>query len=84
MILIKQSKDQFTTFRTRRIQSYCIDIENNDALKTIFMSEETMGDCKVIRFPNAYKTSKLRFRVLKATAAPSITELNVIYTSKSK
>ena len=76
---IKQSKDQFSTFRTNRIQSYCIDILKDNAWKTIYMSEETMGDCKVIQFPSAYKTSKLKFRVLKATAPPSITELNVIY-----
>jgi len=81
---IKQSKDQFSNFRTNRIQSYCVDILKDNAWKTIYMSEQPMGDCKVIHFPTAYKTSKLRLRVLKATAPPSITELNVIYTSKSK
>jgi len=75
---IIQSKDQFSTYRTNRIQSYCIDILLDTSWKTIYMSEKQMGDCKVIHFPTEYKTSKLRFRVLKATAPPSITELNVI------
>ena len=77
--IIKVAKDQFTTFRYNRIQAYCIDLWLNNEWKTVFMSEESMGDCKVIRFPNAYKTSKLRFKVLKASAPPSITELNVTY-----
>ncbi len=77
--IIKVAKDQFTTYRTNRILSYCIDCWLDNAWKTIYMSEEPMGDCKVIRFPKAYKTSKLRFKVLKASAPPSITELNVIY-----
>jgi alpha-L-fucosidase len=77
--IIKVAKDQFTTYRTNRIQSYCIDNWTGNTWKTIYMSEEPMGDCKVIRFPTAYKASKLRFKVLKATAPPSITELNVIY-----
>lgn len=76
---IIQSDDKFSTYRTNRIQAYCIDIWADNAWKTIYMGEESMNDCKVIRFPNAYKTSKLRFRVLKATAPPSITELNVIH-----
>ena len=76
---IIQSDDKFSTYRTNRIQAYCIDIMADNKWKTIYMGEESMGDCKVIRFPNAYKTPKLRFRVLKATAPPSITELNVIY-----
>lgn len=37
-----------------------------------------MGDCKVIRLPRKYKTSKLRFKVKKATAPPSLYELSVI------
>jgi alpha-L-fucosidase len=81
--IVKVAKDQFTTYRTNRIQSYSIDIWLNNEWKTVFMSEEPMGDCKVIRFPIAYKTSKLRFKVLKASAPPSITELNVIYMDKS-
>jgi alpha-L-fucosidase len=80
--IIKVAKDQFTTYRTNRIQSYCIDSWMGNAWKTIYMSEEPMGDCKVIRFPIAYKTSKLRFKVLKASAPPSITELNVIYMER--
>lgn len=80
---IIQSNDKFSTYRTNRIQSYCIDILKDNTWKTIYMSEQPMGDCKVIHFPNAYKTSKLRFRVFKAFAPPSITELNVIYWDKT-
>lgn len=75
------NRDFFSIERINRIQSYCIDIWNNNAWKTIYMGEESMGDCKVIHFPTPYQTSKLKFKVLKASAPPSITELNVIYFS---
>ncbi|MCU4157879.1 alpha-L-fucosidase [Carboxylicivirga sp. A043] len=74
----KDGGDGFSNYRTNRIQSYCIDILLNRGWKTIYMNDEPMGDCKVIKFPHPYRTSKLRFRVLKATALPSIYELNVI------
>ena len=37
-----------------------------------------MGDCKQIHFPRNYMTSKLRFKVLRASDFPSIWEFNVI------
>lgn len=80
--VITQSGDNFSTYRKNRIQAYSIDIRTDNEWKTIAMYEEPMYDCKVIRFPVAYKTSKLRFRVLKATAPPAITELNVIYENR--
>lgn len=37
-----------------------------------------MGDCKVIRFPQLYRASKIRLEITKALASPSIKEFNVI------
>lgn len=76
----KDGGDGFSNYRTNRIQSYCIEILINDKWKIIYLDDEPMGDCKVIRFPFSYKTPKLRFRVLRATAPPSIYEINVIQT----
>lgn len=78
---MKRAKDHFSNIRTNRIQSYQIDIwvEDENEWLTVYMSDVPMGDCKVIKFPNEYKTSKLRFKVLKAIAPPSINELSVIY-----
>ncbi len=74
----KRDNDHFSNYRTNRIQSYCIDIWLGDEWKTIYLNDEPMGDCKVIHFPISYQSPKLRFRVLKATAPPSIYEFNVI------
>jgi alpha-L-fucosidase len=71
-------KDYFTNYRFNRIQSYNIDIWKDNEWLTIYHGEESMGDCKVIRFPNSYQTTKIRLNVLKATAPPSIYEFNVI------
>lgn len=76
---VKKSNDNFSNTRHNRIRSYCIDIWKKGCWQTIYMSDEPMGDCKVINFPNAYKTEKLRLKVLDAIAPPSIYELNVIY-----
>lgn len=78
----KDGGDGFSNYRTNRIQSYSIDILRNNEWITIYMNDEPMGDCKVIRFPYPYQTSKLRFQVLKATAPPSIYEINVIKTER--
>ncbi|TRX70395.1 alpha-L-fucosidase [Carboxylicivirga sp. M1479] len=74
----KDGGDGFSNYRINRIQSYSIEIFKNKEWQTIYMDDKSMGDCKVIRFPYSYQTSKLRFRVLKATAPPSIYEINVI------
>jgi alpha-L-fucosidase len=71
-------KDFFSNYRFNRIQAYKIDIFKNDKWITVFSDDRSMGDCKVIRFPVYYQTSKLKLRVTKATAPPSIYEINVI------
>jgi len=75
----KDEGDTFSNYRTNRIQSYKIDILENDIWKTIYIGDEPMGDCKVIKFPYTYQTSKLRFNVLESIAPPSIIEFNVIH-----
>ena len=74
----KNLTDGFSQIRENRIQQYSIDVLKNGSWVTIYLSDESMGDCKVIKFPRNYKTSKLRFNVLKATAPPSIYELSII------
>jgi len=74
----KNLPDGFSQVRIPRIQQYSIDILQDGQWQTIFLSDEPMGDCKVVKLAVSYKTGKLRFRVLKATAPPSIYELSVI------
>lgn len=78
----KKMEDGFSQLRVSRIQRYCVDILQNGQWMTIFLSDEPMGDCKVISLPVKYRTSKLRLKVLKATAPPSIYELCVIDRGK--
>jgi alpha-L-fucosidase len=75
---VQQLPDHFSQIRVARIREYSIDIMLEGKWQTIFMDREPMGDCKVIRLPGSYKTSKLRLRVTKATGLPSITEISVI------
>ncbi len=70
--------DGFSQIRKPRIQQYSVDILQNGKWQTIYLGDEPMGDCKVIQFPRNYKASKLRFKVLKATALPSIYEICII------
>jgi len=72
------ANDIFSNYRFNRIQSYNIDIWKNNRWETIYTDNRPMGDCKVIRFPVYYQTSKVRLKVTKATAPPSIYEFNVI------
>jgi alpha-L-fucosidase len=81
---VKDAPDGFSQYRTPRIRQYAIDIILNKKWTTVYLSEDPIGDCRVIHFPVAYKTSNLRLRVLKATAPPSIYELNVIYINDKK
>lgn len=81
---VKKMEDHFTNFRSNRIQEYNLQILQNGEWNTIFMSEESMGDCKVIRFPKSYKTDKLRLNITKARDLPSIYEINVINMSRQK
>lgn len=78
----KNLPDGFSQVRLPRIQEYTVDILQNGRWETIFLGHEPMGDCKVIRLPRSYKTGSLRFRVLKASAPPSIYEISVIDLDK--
>lgn len=75
----KKSPDGFSQTRTNRIQQYSIDIWRDGNWQTIYLGAEPMGDCKVIRLPRKYTTSKLRCKILKASAPPSLYELSVIH-----
>jgi alpha-L-fucosidase len=74
----KNLPDGFSQIRTGRIQSYSIDILKDGQWHTIYLGTEPMGDCKVIRLPKRFQTSKLRVKILKATALPSLYEVSVI------
>lgn len=75
---MKKDNDGFSNIRNNRIQAYRIDIWAKEEWIPIYMSDEVMGDCKVIRFPRSYQTDRIRFKVLKAIAPPAIYEFNVI------
>ena len=74
----RTSDDGISTIRYNRIQSYQIDIWKQGQWLTVYMSDQPMRDCKVIRFPQYYQTSKIRLKVLKAIAPPSLYEFNVL------
>jgi alpha-L-fucosidase len=74
----RTSSDGFSNYRSNRIQEYSIDIWKNGQWTSIYTDNKPMDDCKVIRFPRYYQTSKIRLNVLKASAPVSIYEFNVI------
>lgn len=74
----KNLPDGFSQVRNGRIKEYTIDIFTKGVWQTIFLGTEPMGDCKVIQLPKNYTASKMRFKVVKATAMPSLYELSVI------
>jgi len=74
----KNKNDGFSNYRSNRIEAYDIDIWKEEGWLNIYHDETSMDDCKVIRFPVNYQTSKIRLNVLRATAPPSIYEFNVI------
>lgn len=74
----KQLADGFSNVRTNRIKSYSVQIFKDGKWETIYMSNESMGDCKVIRFPRYYSTPKIRLNILESEGLPSINEINVI------
>lgn len=74
----KDAEDGFSQMRQNRIQTYSVDLFQHGQWQTIYLGDEVMGDCKVIRFPKAYAGDRLRLRVLKATGLPSIKEISVI------
>lgn len=74
----RQLNDGFSNIRTNRIQEYNIQIWKNNQWITIYVGTESMGDCKVVLLPQYYHSEKIRFNILKASALPSIHEINVI------
>lgn len=76
--------DGFSNYRKNRIQGYQIEIIQKGKWIPIYVSDEPMGDCKVIRFPYNYYTSSIRLKVTRATAPPSIYEFNIIYEQIKK
>ncbi len=64
--------------RVNRIKRYSIDVLRNGEWNCIYVSDEPMGDCKVIKFQRNYKADKIRLKVLEASDFPSIYEFNVI------
>jgi len=77
---IEKARDGFSNIRTNRIQAYQIEIWKDNQWKPIYVSDEPMGDCKVIRLLHSYQTSQIRLNITKASAPPSIYEFNVIET----
>ncbi len=77
---VKTAADGFSQVREPRIKAYTVDIWHNNEWQTIYLSDQTIGDCKVIRLPKKYKTNKLRLNITKATEPPSIYEICVIDT----
>jgi alpha-L-fucosidase len=75
---VKTAGDGFSQVREPRIKAYHIDIWMNNQWQTIYLSDDPIGDCKVIRLPKKYKTARLRLNITKATAPPSIYEINII------
>ncbi|WP_235972626.1 alpha-L-fucosidase [Pedobacter ghigonis] len=78
----KELPDNFSQLRLPRIQEYEVAIFKDEKWQTIYLGTEPMGDCKVIRLPRNYQSPKLRFKVKKASAPPSIYEISVINTGK--
>jgi alpha-L-fucosidase len=74
----KNLPDGFSQLRTGRIMEYSIDILRKGQWQTIYLGNEPMGDCKVIRLARSYKTNKLKLKIVRATAPPSLYELSVI------
>lgn len=80
----KYADDGFSNVRVNRIQEYSISILQQGEWKMIYVDNQPMGDCKVIRFPEPYQASKIRLEITKAIAPPSINEFNVIDTWQRK
>ncbi|MDF2191437.1 alpha-L-fucosidase [Paraflavitalea sp. CAU 1676] len=74
----KELPDGFSQVRLPRIQEYSVDAWLNGQWQTVYLGQEPMGDCKVIRLVRSYRSSKLRLRITKASAPPSIYEIHVI------
>ncbi|RYY62430.1 MAG: crotonobetainyl-CoA--carnitine CoA-transferase [Chitinophagaceae bacterium] len=73
----RNGADGFSQRRVNRITEYAIDLLLQGAWQTIYFSDEAMGDCKVIRLPKQYTADRVRLRITKAIAPPSIYEFSV-------
>lgn len=69
--------DFFSMQRKNRIEQYSIDIWKDSGWESIYVDDKPMGDCKVIRFPQKYSTSKVRLKITRFSAPPSIMEFIV-------
>ena len=72
------AEDNFTNYRKNRIQKYFIEVKTERGWEIIYVGDEPMGDCKVIRFAYPYTTDAVRLRVTESTAPPSIYEFECI------
>lgn len=76
------STDGFTNRRVNRIEEYRISLFSDGRWQPIYVGDEPMGDCKVIRFPKEYRGEKIRLEVLKSKGKPRIYEFNVIHMDR--
>ena len=74
----KKGNDGFSNARTNRICSYVVETLENGEWLPVYVGDEPMGDCKVIRLSEKRKAEKIRLRVTRATAPPSIYEFCVM------
>ncbi|MBN8865641.1 MAG: alpha-L-fucosidase [Sphingobacteriales bacterium] len=81
---VKNDPDGFSQWRIPRIQAYSLAVYNNKEWKTIYVSDEPIGDCRVIRFPRSYQGERLRLSVTRASAPPSIYEWNVYHAKEQQ
>lgn len=70
--------DGFSNQRVGRIRSYTIDVMQDGRWVTVYVGNESLGDCKVIRLPRRYTSQQVRLNVLSASAPPSIWEFELI------
>lgn len=75
---MKGGDDGFSNYRTNRIRSYVVETLEQGEWVPIYVGDEPMGDCKVIRLAEKRKAKKIRLRVTSATAPPSIYEFSVM------
>lgn len=78
---MKALGDGFSNLRGFRTQEFAIDALQDGEWKTIHTGKE-IGAAKVLRFPTRIRADKLRLRVTKASAPPSIHLITVSDSSK--
>ncbi len=68
---MKKLGDEFSQLRIFRIQEFAIDALQDGAWRTIHSGAE-IGAARVIRFDKQHRAEKLRLRITRASAPPSI------------